>query len=125
MSTRKITFDPTSGVPYAANFNIYGGAHLRETFNVVTTSNTAFNLTGYTPSSQVRKWAGSVGVTTTFTCSVPTPATQGKILLSLSATETKSLTPGRHVYDVILTTDAGTVQKVVEGSVLIREGVTR
>ena len=111
---------------YVSNLIINTGSTFSQTLTLESgADDSAFNLTGYTPSSQVRKWAGSVGVTTTFTCSVPTPATQGKILLSLTASETTSLTPGRHVYDVILSTEAGTVEKVVEGSVLISEGVTR
>ena len=111
---------------YVSNLIINTGSTFSQTLTLESSDDdSACNLTGYTPTSQVRKWAGSETATVDFTCSVPSPATQGKILLSLTATQTKALTAGRHVYDVILTTDAGTVQKVVEGSVLIREGVTR
>ena len=110
---------------YVSNLIINTGSTFSQTLTLESgADDSAFNLTGYTPSSQVRKWAGSVGVTTTFTCSVPTPATQGKILLSLTPTETATLTPGRHVYDVVITLNE-TKELVVEGSVLIREGVTR
>ena len=84
----------------------------------------AFNLTGYTPTAQIRKWAGSA-TATDFTCQVPAPATQGKILISLTATQTAALNPGRHVYDIRVSTAGCNVETVVEGSVLIREGVTR
>ena len=37
MATKKITFDPTAGVPVASNLTIYGGANFNATFNVVDT----------------------------------------------------------------------------------------
>ena len=80
-------------------------------------------MTGYTVTSQIRKWRGSA-TATDFTTAIPAPATQGKILVSLTPAETAALTPGRHVYDVLITIN-DTKELVVEGSVLIREGVTR
>jgi len=80
-------------------------------------------LTGYSVTSQIRKWRGST-TATDFTTAIPSPASQGKILLSLTPAETATLTPGRHVYDVVITLNE-TKELVVEGSVLIREGVTR
>ena len=52
-------------------------------------------------------------------------AAQGKILISLSSASSSTPKPGRYVYDIIIT-DAGNVKtRVIEGSVLLREGVTR
>ena len=53
MATKKITFDPEAGVAYAANFAMLGGANFEGNFEVVGTSNTAFNLEGYSGSSQM------------------------------------------------------------------------
>jgi len=55
MATKKITFDPEAGVAYAANFAMLGGANFEGNFEVVGTSNTAFNLEGYSGSSQMTK----------------------------------------------------------------------
>ena len=110
---------------YVSNLVINTGSTFSQTFTLESSmDDSPFNLTGYTPTAQIRKWAGSA-TATDFTCQVPAPATQGKILISLTATQTAALNPGRHVYDIRVTTAGGTVETVVEGSVLIREGVTR
>ena len=49
----------------------------------------------------------------------------GKIKVGLSSATTTSIKPGRYVYDVLLTDGVGTVTRVVEGSVLVRAGVTK
>ena len=50
---------------------------------------------------------------------------QVKFKLDLTSTTTASIKPGRYVYDVIVSDSAGEVTRVVEGSVLVRQGVTR
>ena len=52
-------------------------------------------------------------------------ASGGKILISLTAAASNVPKPGRYVYDIIITNGASEKTRVVEGSVLIREGVTR
>ena len=47
MATKKITFDPDAGVAYAANFVLNGGANFIANFEVVGTSGTVFDFTGY------------------------------------------------------------------------------
>ena len=44
MSSKNLTFDPSAGVPYAANLTLYAGADFNATFNVVDTSNSPYNL---------------------------------------------------------------------------------
>ena len=53
MPSRNITFDPDSGVPSASNLNLYTGADFSLNLNVKTVSNSAFDLTNYTGSSQL------------------------------------------------------------------------
>ena len=86
-------------------------------------TSSALNLTGYSVKSQMRKHAGSTGVTT-FTASVY-DAPSGKIKIGLTTTSTSSLKPGRYVYDVVITDTSNVVTRVIEGMVLVREGVTR
>ena len=52
-------------------------------------------------------------------------ASGGKIRVGLTTSETASLKPGRFMYDVLITDAQGEVTRVLEGSVLVREGVTR
>ena len=58
MASNNITFDPDSGVPYGANFSIYTGGDFKQTLTLKT-SNSAFNLTGYSGSGQMRKSTSS------------------------------------------------------------------
>jgi hypothetical protein len=43
----------------------------------------------------------------------------------LSAEDTLSLKEGRYVYDILITDNDGIKTRVIEGMVLVREGVTR
>lgn len=110
---------------YVANIIINAGADFSQSFNLTNTSNTAIDLTGYTVSAQLRKHSGS-NTKTDFTVDIPSPATDGTVSLILSSTQTSNLKPGRYVYDVVIQeTDPGTKTRVVEGSALVREGVTK
>ena len=104
MATKKITFDPEAGAAHAANFTMLGGANFEGNFEVVGTSNTAFNLEGYSGSSQMTK-SVSIGSTAfpaaTFAVGF-TSAADGKVRISLGGTQTKTLEEGRYVYDVVV-----------------------
>ena len=110
---------------YVNNLVVNAGSDFSQSFTLEgTNTNSAFNLTNYTVSSQMRKWAGSSNATTFTTSKIP-PYTSGKILLSLTATQTQNLKPGRYVYDVVLEDEYNVKTRVIEGMVLVTEGVTR
>ena len=93
MPSKNITFDPDAGVPKAANFTIHTGADFNANFNVVHTSNSAFNFTGYSGSAQMAKSVAigaTLGVTTSFTVGF-TSAYDGKFKVSLGSTDTRNL----------------------------------
>jgi len=52
-----------------------------------------------------------------------TDAPNGVITLSMTSTNTANLVPGRYVYDVKLSLD-GSVQRVIEGIIVVNPGVT-
>ena len=96
MATKKITFDPSAGVPVGSNLTIYGGTDFSAIFTIVDTSDAAFTLysdsAAWTGSAQVQKGAGVAATTTpagTFVVGVDTSA--GKISLSMGSTDTSSL----------------------------------
>ena len=138
MATKKITFDPDSGVAYAANFVLNGGSDFTGTFEVVDTSGTGWNFsttnavgiattTGWTGSSQLTK-SVSVGSTgfplVTFVVGIDTTSsTAGKFTISLGSTATRTLNEGRYVYDVIVSSGA-TVYKIVDGTILVQPGIS-
>ena len=109
---------------YVSNLVINAGSDFSQTFDLIESDDSGpLNLTNFTVSAQFRKHAGSSSKHD-FTTAVSNPE-QGKILISLSAANSSTPKPGRYVYDIVITNAAGETPRVVEGSVLLREGVTR
>jgi len=110
---------------YVNNLIINSGSDFSQSFTLEgNDSNSSFDLTNYTVSSQMRKWAGSSSYTS-FTTEVIAPSSDGGLLLSLTSTQTKQLKPGRYIYDVVITDNYGVKNRVIEGNVLVREGATQ
>ena len=80
------------------------------------------DLTDFTAQSQLRKHPDStkfVGIAVSIT-----NPTQGKINISIADTVTAAIKPGRHVYDILLTRPGGGKLIGVEGTVLVRAGIS-
>jgi len=108
---------------YVANLTINQGSDFYQTFNLSNSiGDTAFDLSGFTIEAKIKKHAGSVGFTT-FTATIEN-ASNGTISLALNSTQTSALKAGRQVYDIIVTSSGGYKSRAIEGSVLVREGVT-
>ena len=99
------------------------GATFNTTINVEDTAGAAINLYGYTANSMMRKSYYSSSATTI--TSTVTGTANGEVTLTVSATNTANLTPGRYVYDVIITSPTSVVTRVVEGIVTVLPSVTR
>jgi hypothetical protein len=109
---------------YVSNLVINAGSDFSQTFDLVESDDSGpLDLTNFTVSAQFRKHAGSSSKHD-FTTAVSDPA-QGKILISLSAAASSVPKPGRYVYDIVITDSGNVKTRVIEGSVLLREGVTR
>ena len=120
MPSKNITFDPSSGVPYGVNLTIYGGTDFSTTFNVKTTSSSAFDLTGYSGAGALSKSiavGATLGATDTFTVGF-TSAYDGVMEISLTDTETGNITEGRYVYDVLVTLGS-TTYPLARGNVYV------
>jgi hypothetical protein len=110
---------------YVNNLVINSGSDFSQSFTLEgSDDNSPFNLTDYEVDAQMRKWSGS-STAINFSTSVELPSTSGRILISLSSADTVNIRPGRYVYDVIITDSSGIKNRVIEGMVLLREGVTR
>jgi len=108
---------------YVSNIVINTGEDFTQQFTLQDADNSLLDLTNYTVSSQIRKHPGS-STATDFTTLISEPTTLGIITITLTSSQTINLKPGRHVYDVVIER-SGIKSKVVEGSVIIRQGVTR
>lgn len=110
---------------YVNNLVVNSGADFSQSFTLEgTDTNSSFNLTGYTVEAQMRKWAGSSNAIS-FTTSIETPLTSGIILISLTSAQTTNLKPGRYVYDIVIIDRFDIRNRIIEGMVLVTEGVTR
>jgi len=109
---------------YVSNIVIEQGFDFDTTFELEdTVTNNLLNLSGYQIQSQLRKTYSS-STSVSFASSVTGPS-EGKIEISLGSTTTSQLKPGRYLYDVKLISSNGDVFKAVEGSALVRAGVTK
>ena len=109
---------------YVSNLTVNTGTTFSQIFTLESAdTNSATDLTGFTDSAQMRKHPGS-STATNFNTQIIN-ASGGKIRVGLTTSETASLKPGRFMYDVLITDAQVEVTRVLEGSVLVREGVTR
>lgn len=99
------------------------GSTFSTTVNVEDTVGAAINLFGYSASSQMRK--SFYAASNTIITSTITGNANGEITLSMTAANTAALTPGRQVFDLIITSPTNVVTRVIEGVIVISPGVTR
>lgn len=74
----------------------------------------------HTAESQMRK-----SYQTTNAVTIATSISNGMLILSLPATTTTNIVPGRYVYDVKLTDNTNTLTRIVEGIITVRPEATR
>ena len=125
MAKNTLTFDPSAGVAYGVNLTINTGADLDADYTVVGTSGTAFDFTGYTGSAQLAKSVaiGSYAYALrTFEVGF-TSAKGGEFRLSLGSTATRTLSEGRYVYDVLVSSGAS-IFRIVSGDVMVIGGIS-
>jgi len=109
---------------YVSNLSINVGATFSQDFTLSdATSNGALDLTGYAHSAALRKHFAAT-TSTPFQTIVGDP-TNGVITVSMGSSLTTTLNPGRYVYDLVIYDSSGVKTRAVEGTVLVRGGVTR
>ena len=109
---------------YVNNLVINSGADFSQNFILESISDgSPVGLSGYLISSKMRKHPGSSS-STTFSTQIIN-SSNGEIKIGLASTVTAGLKPGRYVYDIVVTDLTGFKTRVIEGMVLVREGVTR
>jgi hypothetical protein len=100
------------------------GANLTSTVTVSDTQGDSVNLSTYSASAQLRKSYYSSSANT-LTATI-TGNSNGQITLSMTAANTSLLTPGRYVYDLVITNSTDNSKtRVVEGTAVVLPSVTR
>ena len=107
-----------------SEITIEQGANLTSTITVTDTQGDAVNLTTYSASSQLRKSYYSSSANTI--SAIITGNSNGQITLSMTASNTAALTPGRYVFDLVITNSVdNSVTRVIEGTAVVLPSVTR
>jgi len=106
-----------------SNLFVDAGSTYSNIITVTASNGQALDLTGYTVASQIRKSYSSSTVYN-FSASVYNAAT-GKIRLQLTNTQSEAIPSGRWLYDVEITSPAGTKTRVVEGIVTVTPQITQ
>ena len=100
------------------------GANLTTTVTVSDTQGDSVNLSTYSASAQLRKSYYSSSANTL--AATITGNANGQITLSMTAANTTLLTPGRYVYDLVITNSVDNSKtRVVEGTAVVLPSVTR
>lgn len=105
------------------NLVVYQGADFQTTFFVTNDNGSSFDLSGYTGDSLIKKHYSST-LSTSMNVNINAPESTGSVTLSLTNAVTSAMIPGRYVYDVVLTSEAGIKSRVLEGVLTVVEGVT-
>jgi autotransporter adhesin len=109
----------------AAYTNLYieQGTTYSTTITLDDVNNNAYNLTGYKANSQIRKSYYSTNASGFFTTTIGT--SNGTVTLSLSASTSANIAPGRYVYDTKIIDSSNNVTRILEGIVEIAPSVSR
>ena len=106
------------------NFTLEQGSTFDREITVQENSQ-ALNLTGYSARMQMRSTHDSSSIALTFTAAIANPTTNGKINLGATATATAAVEEGIYVYDLEIESSAGTVTRILEGTITVTPEVTR
>jgi hypothetical protein len=106
-----------------AELTVEQGADFNTTINVNDGTGAAQNLTSYTAAAQMRKSYYST-TANSFTVSISN-AGAGEITMAMTSANTANLTPGRYMYDLVMTSPSNIKTRVVEGIVTVLPSITR
>ncbi len=106
-----------------SNIYIDQGSTYASVIDVKDSNGLPFNLSGYLSRGQIRKsYSSSTAINFATFINLPT---QGKVGISLTATQTRAMKSGRYIYDIEIFNTGGHVIRVAEGQVEISPASTR
>ena len=125
MAQHSFVFDPDAGVSQGVNLKINTGATFIDGFTITRPNGTAFDFTGWSGSAQMVKSVAvgaTLGANRTFNVGF-TSAAGGRFQVSLGGTDTKTISEGRYVYDVVVSS-GNTYYRIVDGTILVQPGIS-
>lgn len=87
-------------------------------------TNAAVNIYGYVVTSQMRKSYYSANATANIICQI-TNAEQGEVTMSLPASNTANIKPGRYLFDVKSVDESNTISRILEGIITVTPQVSK
>lgn len=103
------------------NIVIPQGADFSETFTSTESDGSASNLSGYSGVAKIKKHPDA---TSSQSFSVSITGATGEVSIAMTSGKTVSLNPGRHYYDIYLTSGSGAVSRMVEGMAFVTAGIS-
>ena len=108
---------------FSTNLLIYKHTDFEQTFVLEDSqSNSAKDLTGFTGTCKMQRTL-NLGELTSFNLSF-TNRSLGKVIISLTNTQTANIADGKYFYELMLTDPNGVVERVIEGVVIVKHPVT-
>ena len=109
---------------FSTNLVIYKFTDFEQTFLLEDNqSNSAKNLTGFTGTARFKEQFESSINPRSFNISFPNREL-GKVRIGLTATQSAALVPGKYFYEILLKDSNDIVERVVEGTVIVKQPVT-
>ena len=110
---------------FSTNLIIYTHTDFEQTFLLEDSqSNSAKDLTGFTGTARFkRQIQQNTMKSQAFNLSFPNRPL-GKVRLGLTATQSAAIKPGKYFYEVILNDGNDILEKVVEGTMIVKQPVT-
>jgi len=103
------------------NITLAQGVNFNQTFPKTELDGSASNLVDFTGASKIKKHPESK-TSQSFTVGINTITSV--VSLGMTSGETVKLKPGRHVYDIVLTSPSGVLTRMQSGSVIVTAGIT-
>jgi hypothetical protein len=115
---------PAAALPLTNDLRLEQGAVFAMNLRLEQPKGVAYNLTGKTLRASIKNDYTDAAPVVSFTCAVTLPATDGLAVISLTAVQTAALAAGDYVWDLLVDSGAGVVNRLLEGPVQITARVT-
>ena len=109
---------------FSTNLVVYTHTDFEQTFLLEDNqSNSAKDLTGFTGTAKFKRHFEDNRDPRAFNISFPN-RTLGKVRIGLTATQSAAIKPGKYFYEMLLTDSNNIIERVVEGTMIVKQPVT-